>query len=386
MTVTLCNNNPNSPNAVRLGNGIFGGKILSRDRYNVLEGKAPFPFQYQCWQVRDLQDGKWYVVVKHGNVETRSCTCKDYNENYKKYGDGTWSSFGFAKYACEHIRAVALYLDECRKDARKRRREASPALQKSAPQTIGEHTQHLIDGWGNLVKPHATGKAKKEFWDGVRIYANRRGINPDELTKAVLKKLFPTPQKSEKMSAKPSSFGKAMVNRPVGSPTFSTRGVKSSDFWTDEVKKKMATAESKSRKHKQAPPLRCASCGDRILPGKKRCSRCVDRMLSRKGWDPDQPDLPTTNTPVRNPLEKAKETGRKIKAEREKVEAKPSLFCPVCKVHIHSTNSRQFAISEDDGNGRQGETLEGGFSNRIKAKIFAEREFPGAKIIVWKDL
>jgi len=100
-------------------------------------------------------------------------------------------------------------------------------------------------------------------------------------------------------------------------------------------------------------------------------------MLSRKGWDPDRPDLPTTNTPVRNPLEKAKETGRKIKAERAR---------PVCKVHIHSTNSRQFAISEDDGNGRQGETLEGGFSNRIKAKIFAEREFPGAKIIVWKDL
>ena len=86
MTVTLCNNNPNSPNAVRLGNGIFGGRISSRDRYNVLEGEAPFPFQYQCWKVRDFQDGKWYVVVKHGNVETRSCTCKDYNENYKKYG------------------------------------------------------------------------------------------------------------------------------------------------------------------------------------------------------------------------------------------------------------------------------------------------------------
>jgi hypothetical protein len=396
MTVTLCNNNPNSPNAVRLGNGIFGGRISSRDRYNVLEGEAPFPYQYQCWQVRDLQDGKWYVVVKHGKktqagreasptllptsfVETRSCTCKDYNENYKKYGDGTWASFGFAKYACEHIRAVALYLDECRKDTRKR--------EKSAPQIISEHTQHLIEGWGNLVKPHSTGKEKKEFWDGVRIYANRRGINPDELTKSVLKKLFPAPQNEGRL------------------PSDQEGGVKSSDFWSADVKEKMAALEIKRRKPKtggkQVTPLHCASCGARILPGKKRCSRCVDRMLSRKGWDPDQPDLPTTNAVIRNPLEKKKDARldvhpaeRKIKAdkktqagERASPFTMPRLLAsPFCKVHVHSTNTNQFAVSKDNGKGSHGEILAGGFSNRIKAKRFAEKNFPGAKIIVWKDI
>lgn len=341
MTVNLCNNNPKSPNAVKFQQGIFGG-VTSRDRYNVLPGEPTFPFQYQCWQVRDLQDGKWYVVVKHGNVETRSCTCKDYNENYKKYGDGTWASFGFAKYACEHIRAVALYLDECRKDARKR--------EKSAPQTTGEHAQYLLEGWGNLVKPHTTGAAKKEFWDGVRIYANRRDINPDELTKAVLKKIFPAPQ--------------------------TEAGIKSTDFWTDEVKAKMEAAKKDIRDRRNGSSKskvtfhlkRCPSCGIAIDPKKQRCSKCVDGMLNKKlvkqGYHRTD-GTTTTNASIRNPMEPE---------------------APKMELVIHKNARGKYSICEDD-NGFPGDVVVvdecvmlNYFKDMRAAKVFAKKRFPEAQV------
>ena len=105
MLIQLCNDGERSGQFV----GSSRGRVsVSYDRYSVLNSAPPFPFQGKCWNVRDFQFDKRFIVIKRPDAETMSCTCADYNENYKKHGDGTWASFGYARYSCEHIRAVAL--------------------------------------------------------------------------------------------------------------------------------------------------------------------------------------------------------------------------------------------------------------------------------------
>jgi hypothetical protein len=199
----------------------------------------------------------------------------------------------------------------------------------------------------------------------------------------VLKKLFPTPQNEGRL------------------PSDQEGGVKSTDFWTDEVKVKMEAAKKaiRDRRRREGQALspgaskskvafhlkRCPSCGIAIDPKKQRCSKCVDGMLSRKGWDGNTCDLPTTNASVRVPstvIEKESPT--------KKTQAKPMSL-----VHIQSIDSlSHWGVYADgsegeactSGNGNAGEIIKNGFKNPLAAKQWTKREYPQAQIIVWQSI
>ena len=152
--VTLCNNNPKSPNAIEYRAGIFGG-ITSRDKYIVHEATPVWPFDYSLWHVRDLQIPKcrWVNV---SSIENDFYYCQKCNANN-----------------CEHVMAVKIFESEKHKE------------KKALNRTMAEHTDFVI---AHNVKITTSSSEKEQdwFWAGARIYANRHGVEFKELVKNLL--------------------------------------------------------------------------------------------------------------------------------------------------------------------------------------------------------
>ena len=142
MLVNLVNNNPQSPNPVRIGDGIFGGRVVSRDKYYVYDSEPPFPFSYRLWIVNDFQVEKRRINVSSEDKQILYC----------QFCDTT---------CCEHIRAVLVHED---KNGR----------------SLNQLAMFCINGWGRLLE---AGEIKRvKFWAAVRVYANRKSVTFSELS------------------------------------------------------------------------------------------------------------------------------------------------------------------------------------------------------------
>ncbi len=148
-------------------------------------------------------------------------------------------------------------------------------------------------------------------------------------------------------------------------------------LWSGKAKSQMRKAveqgedipsTKKGKVRQAAVTKRCLECGESIPQKQVRCSKCVDSLLGR--WNGNTVNLPTTNANIRVP------TGSKKEAKSEKVSV----------IHISKNASRLFSISADDGNGSKGKLLKGGFRNLHSAQTFAKKEYPKARIAIWKEI
>lgn len=159
MLVTLCNSNPDSPNAIRLG-----GRISSRDKHHVYDSTpALLSSRATVWVVNDLQTEKKHINVSADNFALHS-NSKFYCQHCDRNG-------------CEHIRSVLVHEDTKRKEKRQQKKNGGKSLNQLA--------SFCIAGWGKLMRGSQTERAK--FWVGVRVYANRNQVDVLKLSAEIMR-------------------------------------------------------------------------------------------------------------------------------------------------------------------------------------------------------
>lgn len=151
--ITLVNSNPHSPNARRLGNG-RGGRVISRDHYNVYDSEPPFPFSYQLWIIDDLQTQEQHINVSSNARDKFYCQACDANH-------------------CAHIRAVVVHEEDRKKEAAEQAKELA----------LTAHVVKAKEFIEDLLMRFAYRNTREQHLQHLRVYASRFKVDFIELAR-----------------------------------------------------------------------------------------------------------------------------------------------------------------------------------------------------------
>jgi len=228
MRIAICNTRES--NGISAGTGRNRHSLPKYEEYQVYTSQpADFNLvKFDAWRVHDKEVGKTFNVTRKQDTEVLACQCPSYWVKFKEL-DGKWKDFGYLDCTCQHTLAVRMFEEATKK--------TDYPIEHAASWIVRDNKHKLNSPEG-----------AKDFWRGVRVYANRKRLQLAALTQAIMTAIKEDDSFQSEVSGSSSTEGATAATPTATHPETWREG----DLWTPEVRKTLTTNPQFRKEHNAA--------------------------------------------------------------------------------------------------------------------------------------